>query len=114
MSRTDAKLVFEKGSSGRCAVRPSSHDVPRAEAEKLIPKSLLRDDIEDFPEVSEGELMRHYTELAHLNFGVETGFYPLGSCTMKYNPKINELAARLEGLCRAASLRTGGDEPGLA
>ena len=62
----------------------------------IINKSLLRDDV-DLPEVAEVDLIRHYTQLSKRNFGVDVGFYPLGSCTMKYNPKVNEDVARLPG-----------------
>jgi glycine dehydrogenase subunit 2 len=61
-----------------------------------LPKEILRDDL-PLPEVSEVDLIRHYIRLSQLNFGVDTGFYPLGSCTMKYNPKVNEEAAKLPG-----------------
>lgn len=60
---------------------------------RLIPESLLRGDEPDLPELSEVEVVRHYTRLSQANFGVDTGFYPLGSCTMKYNPKVNEALA---------------------
>ncbi|MBI1912373.1 MAG: aminomethyl-transferring glycine dehydrogenase subunit GcvPB [Deltaproteobacteria bacterium] len=91
-------LIFEKSSKGRTGVEPASFDVPEASAEALIPKNLLRDDIEGFPDVAEIDAVRHYTRLSQWNFGVDTGFYPLGSCTMKYNPKVNEDMARLPGL----------------
>ena len=55
-----------------------------------------RENIEDFPQLSEVEIVRHYTNLSHLNHSVDSGFYPLGSCTMKYNPKINEKIASFE------------------
>ena len=58
----------------------------------------MRDRIEGFPEVSEMDAVRHYTRLSQWNFGVDSGFYPLGSCTMKYNPKVNEAVCRLPGL----------------
>jgi glycine dehydrogenase subunit 2 len=86
-------LIFEISSSGRCAASLPGVDVPRAE----LPEGLVRDDL-PLPEVSEGDLIRHYTRLSRLNFGVDTGFYPLGSCTMKHNPKINEAVARLPGI----------------
>jgi glycine dehydrogenase subunit 2 len=85
-------LIFEISSPGRCAASLPDLDVPRAE----LPDSVVRDDL-PLPEVSEGDLIRHYTHLSQMNYGVDTGFYPLGSCTMKYNPKINEAMARLPG-----------------
>ena len=94
-SRTSPpRLLFESGSSGR-----SSFHWP-AEGGKIqdqIPASLLRDEISGFPELGELEVLRHFTRLSHRNFGIESQFYPLGSCTMKYNPKINEVVARFPG-----------------
>jgi|TARA_B100001964_G_C14262006_1_gene616189 glycine dehydrogenase subunit 2 len=88
------KLIFEKTSKGRTGVELPELDVP--EKADLIPKSLLRTELE-LPELSEVDVVRHYTELSKRNFGVDDGFYPLGSCTMKYNPKINEDIAKLPG-----------------
>ena len=85
-------LIFEISRPGRCAVRLPELDVPPAE----LPEGLVREDL-PLPEVSEPDLTRHYTHLSQMNYGVDTGFYPLGSCTMKYNPKINEEMARLPG-----------------
>ena len=67
------------------------------------PPHLLRDDL-DLPEVSEVDLVRHYVRLSQLNYGVDVGMYPLGSCTMKYNPKVNEDAARLPGFAERPPL----------
>lgn len=91
------KLIFEKSVKGRCAVEPIPCDVPTVDPVKAIGKDFLRSDIEGFPELDEPQVMRHFVELSTKNFGVDTGFYPLGSCTMKYNPKINEAVARLDG-----------------
>ncbi|MFW6135556.1 MAG: aminomethyl-transferring glycine dehydrogenase subunit GcvPB, partial [Chloroflexota bacterium] len=85
-------LIFEISRPGRCAASLPERDVPRTE----LPEGLVREEL-PLPEVSEGELIRHYTHLSQINYGVDTGFYPLGSCTMKYNPKINEAVARLAG-----------------
>jgi glycine dehydrogenase subunit 2 len=85
-------LVFEISRPGRCAAALPALDVPRAD----LPEGLVREDL-PLPEVSEPDLIRHYTHLSQMNYGVDTGFYPLGSCTMKYNPKINEQMARLPG-----------------
>ena len=85
-------LIFEISRPGRCAVALPELDVPPAD----LPQEFLRDDL-PLPEVSEVDLIRHYTHLSQMNYGVDTGFYPLGSCTMKYNPKINEEMARLPG-----------------
>lgn len=88
-------LLFEISSPGRMGVTLPECDVPEAE----LPKELLRDDL-PLPEVSEVDLVRHYVRLSQLNWGVDVGFYPLGSCTMKYNPKVNEEAAKLPGFSR--------------
>jgi glycine dehydrogenase subunit 2 len=90
------KLIFERSSPGRSAYSLPALDVPRKDTEKLIQKKYLRKKLEGVPEVSEVELVRHFTRLSTWNYGVDTGFYPLGSCTMKYNPKVNELVSRLE------------------
>jgi len=88
-------LVFELSRPGRCATRLPQLDVPEAE----LPEGLVRDSL-PLPEVSERDLIGHYTRLSRLNYSVDGGFYPLGSCTMKYNPKINEDMARLPGFAR--------------
>ncbi len=85
-------LIFEISRPGRCAASLPECDVPQA----ALPKNLVRDEL-PLPEVSELDLVRHYVRLSHMNHAVDTGFYPLGSCTMKYNPKMNEVAARLPG-----------------
>ena len=85
-------LIFEISSPGRCATSLPGLDVPRTD----LPEGLVREDL-PLPEVSEADLIRHYTHLSQINYGVDTGFYPLGSCTMKFNPKINEALARLPG-----------------
>ena len=87
-------LIFEKSRPGRHAGTIPRCDVPETPLEELISPELLREDL-DLPEVAEVDLVRHYIALSRRNFGVDMGFYPLGSCTMKYNPKINEDIARL-------------------
>ena len=89
-------LIFEISKSGRSASDVGGNDVPAANIETLIDKKYLRDEL-DLPEVAEVDLVRHYTNLSRRNFGLDLGFYPLGSCTMKYNPKINEDVAKLPG-----------------
>ena len=87
------KLIFEKSVPGRrCTILPSC-DVETA----ALPESLRRSDKPDLPQLSETDISRHYTELCHQVHGVNCGFYPLGSCTMKYNPRINEEMAALPG-----------------
>ncbi len=85
-------LIYELSSPGRCGVHLPGLDVPASE----LPAALLRTEL-DLPEVSEVDVIRHYLRLSQLNYGIDKGFYPLGSCTMKYNPKVNEDAARLPG-----------------
>ena len=87
------KLIYEKSVTGRTAYSFPRHDLPVPE----VPDELLRAEPPRLPEIAEPDLVRHFTELSTRNFGVDTGFYPLGSCTMKYNPKLNEWAARLPG-----------------
>ena len=89
----DEPLLFEQSQPGRIGYSLPEADVPPA----APAVELLRDEISDFPELSEVDVIRHYTRLSTWNYGVDSGFYPLGSCTMKYNPKINEVAARLPG-----------------
>ncbi len=91
-------LIFELSKPGRTALDLPACDVPATQVEELIPAAFLRQEPAKLPEVSQPDLMRHYTGLAGRNFGVDSGFYPLGSCTMKYNPKINEDVSRLPGL----------------
>lgn len=93
----DEPLIFEQGGEGRKGYSLPRWDVERLECEKRIPPHLLRKELEGFPQLSEAEIVRHYTRLSQWNFGVDSGFYPLGSCTMKYNPKMNEEIARMRG-----------------
>jgi glycine dehydrogenase subunit 2 len=94
-------LLFEQGSQGRRGCSLPENDVPEVKPERLLPKKLLRHDIPGFPELSEVEVVRHFTRLSQWNYGVDLGFYPLGSCTMKYSPKINEEVWKLPGFARA-------------
>ncbi len=88
------KLLFEHSDPGRKGYSLPKLDVPAAE----LPAELCREEISGFPELSEVDVVRHFTRLSTWNYGVDSGFYPLGSCTMKYNPKVNEVAARIPGL----------------
>lgn len=90
-------LIFELSREGRTGVSLPSCGVPEIPLEELIPQEFLRDKEPELPEVSEVDVVRHFTRLSSFNHGVDTGFYPLGSCTMKYNPKVNEKLARLPG-----------------
>jgi glycine dehydrogenase subunit 2 len=93
----DKALIFEMSKPGRVAYSLPELDVPEVDLISVIPQDFIRTEAAELPEVSELELMRHYTELSKRNHGVDSGFYPLGSCTMKYNPKINEDVARYAG-----------------
>ena len=88
------KLIFELSKEGRCGFSLPANTFPEG-AE--LPAALRRESALELPEVSEPDVVRHYTNLSQMNFGVDTGFYPLGSCTMKYNPKINEEVSALQG-----------------
>jgi glycine dehydrogenase subunit 2 len=92
--------LYEKSVPGRSAVALPAIDVPQAS----LPDALLRDD-NGLPELSQLDVARHYLRLSQRNFGVDSGFYPLGSCTMKYNPKINESIARLSGFAQTHPLQ---------
>ena len=94
-------LLFEEGSRGRCAFDLPQMDVPRKEMSELMDPELLRSEIPGMPELSEVDVIRHFTRLSSWNYHIDLGLYPLGSCTMKYNPKINERMARLEGFALA-------------
>src|SRR5205807_5271941 len=87
------KLIFEKSQPGRRGGAPPHYELPTAE----IPDELRRAEPPRLPELAEPELLRHFTELSTRNFGIDTGFYPLGSCTMKYNPRVNERLVMLPG-----------------
>ena len=91
------KLIFELSKSGRKAYRLPPLDIDDRDIEDYIPKEFINKEELKLPEVNEVEVIRHFTNLSHKNYGLDTGFYPLGSCTMKYNPKINEDMARLDG-----------------
>lgn len=96
--------IFDRKCPQRAGGLFPTPDVPADGAQKLLPASLLRLGTPRIPCLSEPEIVRHYTHLSKLNYGVDDGFYPLGSCTMKYNPKINEDLARLPGFTQAHPL----------
>ncbi len=94
-------LLFEQSSPGKRGYQLPDLDVPAVDPREVLGKNKVRDEIEDFPEVSEVEVIRHFTRLSTWNYAIDLGMYPLGSCTMKYNPRVNELVARTEGLAWA-------------
>ncbi|HYZ83802.1 MAG TPA: aminomethyl-transferring glycine dehydrogenase subunit GcvPB, partial [Bryobacteraceae bacterium] len=94
-------LLFESSTPGKKGYQLPELDVPEIDATEALGKSNVRESIEGFPEVSEVEVIRHFTRLSTWNYAIDLGMYPLGSCTMKYNPRVNELVARTEGLALA-------------
>lgn len=94
---TRRRLLFEVSQPGRDGWAPRPPQAAPEQAEDLIPAKLLRSELADLPELPELEVVRHFTRLSQLNACIDTHFYPLGSCTMKYNPRVNEQAARLPG-----------------
>lgn len=105
MNREEKELIFEISRPGRMAVSLPECDVPGKDIGDMIPAHLLREAAPSLPEVSEVDLARHFTRLSQRNYGVDSGFYPLGSCTMKYNPKVNESMARLPGFLNVHPLQ---------
>ena len=93
-------LIFEKSSPGKKGYKLPPLDVPAADAAKLLGAS-ERKDLGQMPEVSEFEIIRHFTRLSTWNYAIDLGMYPLGSCTMKYNARVNEAVARIAGLANA-------------
>lgn len=103
--KRDEKLIFEKSAEGRLGYSFPKNDAPRINLEKAFGKAVLREVRPNLPEVSENDVVRHYTALSNRNYGVDTGFYPLGSCTMKYNPKINEDIAGMDSFSQMHPLQ---------
>ena len=94
-------LIFEHSSPGKIGYQLPPLDVPPVDAAGALGSDVVREEIPGFPEVSEVEIIRHFTRLSTWNYAIDLGLYPLGSCTMKYNPRLNEYVARLEGLAGA-------------
>ena len=99
LEKHNRKLLMDRSATGRIGASLTKLDVPESE---LPDSALLRDNL-DMPEVSESEIVRYFSQLSHYNFSIDHNFYPLGSCTMKYNPKINDEMA--------GAARTGRDTP---
>lgn len=95
------QLLFEMSSPGKKGYQLPELDVPAVDPVQSLGEASVRKEIEGFPEVSEVEVIRHFTRLSTWNYAIDLGLYPLGSCTMKYNPRVNELVARTEGLAWA-------------
>ena len=98
-------LLFERSRPGRVGAALPALDVPAVSPPRCLPAAFLRDDLAELPELSEVEVVRHFTRLSTWNAAVDLGPYPLGSCTMKYNPKLNERVARLAGFSSTERLR---------
>jgi glycine dehydrogenase subunit 2 len=106
-------LVFERSRPGRLGVALPALDVPVVDPAAAIPPALLREDCAALPEVSEVDVVRHFTRMSTWNAAVDIGLYPLGSCTMKYNPKLNERGARLPGFAAAHPMQPDATCQGL-
>ncbi len=91
-------LLFESSSPGKAGYQLPELDVPTVDPGEALGAANVRDEIKGFPEVSEVEAIRHFTRLSTWNYAIDLGMYPLGSCTMKYNPRVNETVARIDGL----------------
>jgi len=98
-------LIFERSSPGRIGYQLPALAVPPVDPRATLPAGLLRGEIDGMPEVSEVDVVRHFTRMSKWNYSVDEGLYPLGSCTMKYNPRINEELARLAGLAQLHPLQ---------
>jgi glycine dehydrogenase subunit 2 len=105
LQREPATTIFEKGAPGRRAFAPPALDVPPVEVGELLPERFRRARPPRLPEVSEPEIVRHYVRLSKRNFDLDSGFYPLGSCTMKHNPRLHERVAALPGHARLHPLQ---------
>jgi len=105
LQRQRATTIFQKGAQGRRAFVCPELDVPALEAEQVLPARLRRSEPARLPEVSEPEIVRHYVGISKRNFDLDSGFYPLGSCTMKHNPRLHERVAALPGHARLHPLQ---------
>jgi glycine dehydrogenase subunit 2 len=105
MQRDGAQTIFQRGAPGRRAFSCPELDVPERPLDELVPDRLRRSEGPRLPEVSEPELVRHYVRLSRRNFDLDSGFYPLGSCTMKHNPRLHERVAGLPGHARLHPLQ---------
>src|SRR5882762_7964290 len=107
------QLIFERSQKGRIGYRLPSLDVEETPVDKLIPRSFQRDDdLESVPEVSEVDVIRHFVRMSTWNYSIDLGMYPLGSCTMKYNSRLNERVARIQGFANLHPLTDERDAQG--
>ena len=105
LQRERARTIFQKGAPGRRAFVCPEAEVPRVDPDELLPARLRRSQPPRLPEVSEPEIVRHYVGISKRNFDLDSGFYPLGSCTMKHNPRLHERVAALPGHARMHPLQ---------
>jgi glycine dehydrogenase subunit 2 len=112
-TEADFPLLFEQGSPGATAVSLSPSDVPELDPAGAIGADLIADTPPDLPEIGELDLVRHYTRLSHRLFSVDENFYPLGSCTMKYNPRVNERAAAMPQFANLHPCQPAADVQGM-
>jgi glycine dehydrogenase subunit 2 len=112
LQREPAVTIFERGAPGRRAFQCPELDVPDVPLDELLPAHLRRTEPPRLPEVSEPEIVRHYVRLSKRNFDLDSGFYPLGSCTMKHNPRLHERVAALPGHARLHPLQDPGRAQG--
>jgi glycine dehydrogenase subunit 2 len=110
-------MIWERRSLTSAPKAAPDYDFPMRRPERnlteLVPAELIRKEDPKLPQVSQIEVVRHYTRLSRMNYGVDNGIYPLGSCTMKYNPRINEDMARLAGFAYAIPCRARSSLKGL-
>ena len=108
----DEPLLFELEPTGNSGLSLPAWDVAEADT-SAIPPALLRDEVEDFPQLTEPTVVRHFTRLSTRNYSLDGGFYPLGSCTMKYNPRFCEQTAALDGFTQAHPYQPEADSQGI-
>ncbi|MHC4698080.1 MAG: PLP-dependent aminotransferase family protein, partial [Planctomycetota bacterium] len=111
--QTDHPLLFEQGAPGFCAVSLPESDVPATKPAEAAPVGLIANNLPPLPEIGELDIVRHYKRLAHRCFSVDGNFYPLGSCTMKYNPRVNERIAAMPGFTQLHPYQDDGDVQGI-
>src|SRR5919106_1769957 len=106
-------LIFERSQTGRKGYRLPALDVEETSLDEILPPELRRDDdLEGAPEVSEVDVVRHFTRISTWNYHIDLGMYPLGSCTMKYNSRLNEKVARIAGYANLHPLASPEDAQG--
>src|SRR5438128_12382778 len=106
-------LIFERSQPGRIGYRLPPLDVDETPLDEIVPKEFQRDDdLRGMPEVSEVDVVRHFTRISTWNYSIDLGLYPLGSCTMKYNSRLNEKVARIAGFANLHPLAAEGEAQG--